>query len=106
MLKGNKRKWNLVTVDEFRQKGFAPNFCHEIIKHPGFHVLVMTVTVINALVTATISFKYTRDNKSREHFFKHHRKLEIGFVVFYNLEALFKISCLRKAFIRNRKKTV
>ena len=30
----------------------------------------------------------------REHFFKHHRKLEIGFVIFYNLEALFKIFCL------------
>ena len=34
------------------------------------------------------------DNKPREHYFKHHRKLEIGFVIFYNLEALFKIFCL------------
>ena len=39
-------------------------------------------------------FRYTVDNKPREHYFKHHRKLEIGFVIFYNLEALFKIFCL------------
>ena len=94
VLRGDNRKWNLVTVDEFRQKGLAPKFCHAIIKHPAFHVLVMTVTVANAIVTATISFRYTRNQKPREFFFQHHRKLEIGFVIFYNLEALFKIFCL------------
>ena len=62
---GDHRRWELVTVDDYRQKGYAPSICHNIIKHPAFHVLVMTVTVANAIVTATISFKYTHDNKSR-----------------------------------------
>ena len=93
-LRGDNRKWNLVTVDEFRQKGLAPKFCHAIIKHPAFHVMVMTVTVANAIVTATISFRHTRNQTPREEFFQHHRKLEIGFVIFYNVEALFKIFCL------------
>ena len=94
VLRGDKRKWNLVTVDEFRLKGLAPKFCHTILKSPIFLILVMTVTVANAFVTATISFQYTNDDKPREHFFKHHRRLEIGFVIFYNLEAVFKIFCL------------
>lgn len=94
VLKGDKRKWNLVTVDEFRLKGLAPKFCHAILKSPIFLILIMTVTVANAIVTATISFRYTDDDKPREHFYKNHRKLEIGFVIFYNLEAVFKIFCL------------
>ena len=52
-----KRKWNLVTVDEFQQKGYAPKFCHSIINHPAFHIMVMTITVLNAIVTASISFR-------------------------------------------------
>ena len=94
ILKGDKRKWSLVTVDDFGQKGSAPAWCQAILKHPAFHVLVMTITVANAAVTASISFRYTPDSKPREFFFKHHMKLEIGFVIFYNLEALFKIFCL------------
>ena len=89
-----KRKWSLVTVDDFQRTGYAPNICHKIINHPVFHIVVMFLTVLNAFITATISFRYTMDQKPREHYFKHHRKLEIGFVVFYNLEALFKIFCL------------
>ena len=97
VLRGGSRKWSLVTVDEDRLRGLAPQFCHNILKSPLFLVLVMTVTVANAIVTATISFRYERDNGKlmpREAFFKIHQKLEIGFVIFYNLEALFKIFCL------------
>ena len=43
---------------------------------------------------ANSTFRYTADSKPRYHYFRHHRTLEIGFVIFYNLEALFKIYCL------------
>ena len=52
-----KRKWSLVTVDDFQRTGYAPNICHRIINHPVFHILVMTITVLNAFITATISFR-------------------------------------------------
>ena len=91
-------RWNLVTVDEFRLKGLAPKFCHTILKSPIFLVLVMTVTMANAIVTATISFKHFVDENEnslpREHFFEWQKKAEVCFVVFYNFEALFKIFCL------------
>ena len=52
-----KRKWSLVTVDNFQRTGYAPNICHKIINHPVFHIMVMTITVLNAFITATISFR-------------------------------------------------
>ena len=91
-------RWNLVTVDEFRLKGLAPKFCHTILKSPIFLVLVMSVTMANAIVTATISFQHFVDENEnslpREHFFQWQKKAEVCFVIFYNFEALFKIFCL------------
>jgi len=90
----HKHRWQLVTVDEFRLKGIAPQFCHTILRSAVYHIIVMGVTVANAMVTATISFQHTWDERPREDFIVGHRKLEIGFVIFYNLEVVFKIFCL------------
>ena len=54
----------------------------------------MVVTVTNAAVTASISFRHTSDQKPREYFFQDQRTLEVGFTLFYDLEVVFKVFCL------------
>ena len=58
-----------------------------------YHVLIIVVTLTNAWVTASITFKHTVHQHPREFFFQIQKKLEIGFTIFYDLEVLFKIFC-------------
>ena len=66
---------------------------YRFLQSPFYHVLIILVTLSNACVTASISFKHTPDQKPREHFFQYQKKLEIGFTIFYDLEVFFKIFC-------------
>lgn len=93
VLEGDSKSWKLVTVQHNRHCGMAPAFCVTFLQSPLYHVIIILVTLSNAFVTASISFKHTPDQKPREHFFQVQKKLEIGFTVFYDLEALFKIFC-------------
>ena len=68
-------------------------FFYRFLQSPFYHVLIILVTLSNACVTASISFKHTPDQKPREHFFQYQKKLEIGFTIFYGLEVFFKIFC-------------
>jgi hypothetical protein len=68
-------------------------FFYRFLQSPFYHVLIILVTLSNACVTASISFKHTPDQKPREHFFQYQKKLEIGFTIFYDLEVFFKIFC-------------
>ena len=66
---------------------------YRFLQSPFYHVFIILVTLSNAFVTASISFKHTPDQKPREHFFQYQKKLEIGFTIFYDLEVFFKIFC-------------
>lgn len=57
VLQGDKRSWQLITVHENRHSGCAPAFCHQILQSPFYHVTVMIITITNAIVMASISFK-------------------------------------------------
>ena len=94
VLEGDHKAWKLVTVYENRHSGWAPPFCQKFLRSPVYHVIIIVVTLANAIVTASISFKHTPDMKPREHFFKHQRRMEIGFTMFYDAELIFKIFCL------------
>ena len=95
VLEGDHKAWKLVTVYENRHSGWAPAFCQRFLRSPFYHVIIILVTLANAIVTASISFKHTPDpHTSREHFFKHQRRLEIGFTFFYDIEVIFKVFCL------------
>lgn len=93
VLEGDSKAWKLVTVHENRHRGMAPNFCVKFLQSPMYHVIIILVTLSNAFVTASISFKHTPDQRPREYYFKYQKKFEIGFTVFYDLEVLFKIFC-------------
>ena len=87
------KTWKLVTVHENRHRGLAPAFCLRFLQSPTYHVLIILVTLANAIVTASISFRHTPDQKPRAYFFQFQKKFEIGFTIFYDLEVLFKIFC-------------
>jgi hypothetical protein len=93
VLEGDHKAWKLVTVYGNRHRGMAPAFCLRFLQSPFYHVFIIVVTLANAIVTASISFKHTPDQKSREYFFQHQKKMEIGFTIFYDFEVLFKIFC-------------
>ena len=93
VLEGDSKAWKLVTVRQNRHRGMAPQIFARFLHSPLYHVILILVTLSNAFVTASISFRHTVDQKPREHFFKYQKKFEIGFVIFYDLEVLFKIFC-------------
>ena len=117
VLEGDSKTWKLVTVHENRHRGMAPEFCirflqvvylqnilsiclhfHQLFVYiffqsPMYHVLIIVVTLTNAWVTASITFRHTVDQKPRAFFFQIQKKFEIGFTIFYDIEVLFKIFC-------------
>lgn len=94
VLNGNAKAWKLVTVYENENQGFAPSFCQAILTSPVYHIFIMIVTLTNAAITASISFKHTRDEKPREYFFQDQQYLEFWFTMLYNFEVVFKMFCL------------
>jgi hypothetical protein len=51
VLEGDDKHWKLVTVHENRHSGLAPAFCVTFLRSPVYHVIIIFVTLINALVT-------------------------------------------------------
>ncbi|QQP31704.1 Sodium leak channel non-selective protein [Caligus rogercresseyi] len=93
VLEGDQKAWKLVTVQENTHEGYAPEIFLKILRSPAYHIFVMLITLANAVVTASISFQHTRDQRPREHFFAKQKLLEFGFTLFYDLEVLFKVFC-------------
>ncbi|XP_076258315.1 sodium leak channel non-selective protein na isoform X4 [Rhynchophorus ferrugineus] len=92
ILIGDDRSWKLVTLDENKHGGAAPDFCQKVLQSPYFRSLVMGVILANAIVTASMSFKH--DKRPRQVFYEKYYFLELGFTVVLNLEAILKIWCL------------
>ncbi|XP_060526683.1 sodium leak channel NALCN isoform X2 [Cylas formicarius] len=92
ILIGDDRGWKLVTLDDNKHGGVAPDFCQKVLQSPYFRTLVMGVILANAIVTASMRFKH--DARPRQVFYEKYYYIELGFTVLLNLEALFKIWCL------------
>lgn len=93
VLEGDANAWKLVEVNENRNNGWAPVCFQRFLQGPIYHVIVIVVTLANAFVTASISFKHLPHPKPREHFFIIQKKLEIGFTLLYDFEVIFKVFC-------------
>jgi hypothetical protein len=50
VLQGDDKNWKLVTVHENRHSGIAPACCLKFLRSPVYHVIIIFVTLINALV--------------------------------------------------------
>ncbi|CAB4070472.1 NALCN [Lepeophtheirus salmonis] len=94
VLEGDQKAWKLVTVQENSHEGYAPEIFSKVLRSPAYHIFVMLITLANAIVTASISFQHTRDQRPREYFFSNQKILEFGFTLFYDLEVIFKVFCL------------
>ncbi|XP_030767372.1 sodium leak channel non-selective protein isoform X2 [Sitophilus oryzae] len=92
ILIGDDRSWKLVTLDDNRHGGAAPEFCQKVLQSPYFRSLVMGVILANAIVTASMSFKH--DKRPRQVFYEKYYFLELGFTILLNMEVIFKIWCL------------
>uniref|UniRef100_A0A182MKE2 Ion transport domain-containing protein n=1 Tax=Anopheles culicifacies TaxID=139723 RepID=A0A182MKE2_9DIPT len=92
IITGDDSGWKLVTIDDNKHGGIAPETCHTILRSPYFRMLVMTVVLANGIVTATMHFKH--DGRQRRVFYEKYYYIEITFTFFLDLETLFKIYCL------------
>lgn len=92
ILTGDESGWKLVTLDENKHGGLAPEMCHKILRSPHFRLLVMGIILANGIVTATMRFKH--DGRPRSDYYINYYYIEICFTIVLNLETIFKIWCL------------
>lgn len=92
ILTGDDRGWKLVTLDENKHGGIAPEFCHTVLRSPHFRLIVMCVILANGVVTATMHFKH--DGRPRSVFYGKYYYIEVAFTILLNFETIFKIWCL------------
>ncbi|KAM7347268.1 sodium leak channel non-selective protein na isoform 2-T2 [Cochliomyia hominivorax] len=92
ILSGNDQGWRLVTIDDSKHGGLAPETCHAILRSPYFRMLVMSIILANGIVTATMTFKH--DGRPRHVFYENYYYIEAVFTLLLDLETLFKIYCL------------
>lgn len=93
ILKGDDRGWKLVEVDESQSTSrWVPQYAKKILNSAAFQVIVLLTIVCNVVMLASIRFEH--DGRPREQFYNHIYWWEVGFTIFFNIEALFKIACL------------
>lgn len=92
LLTGDDAGWKLITIDDNKHGGLAPDACHTILRSPYFRMIVMTIILANGIVTASMHFKH--DGRPRTVFYEHYYYIELIFTFFLDLETLFKIYCL------------
>lgn len=93
ILKGDDRGWKLVEVDESQSTSrWVPQCAKRFLNSAAFQVIVLLAIVVNVAISASIKFEH--DGRPREAFYEHIYWWEVGFTIFFNIEALFKIACL------------
>lgn len=93
ILKGDDRGWKLVEMDESQSTSrWVPQYAKKFLNSAAFQVIVLLAIVANVALSASIKFEH--DGRPREEFYKHIYWYEVGFTIFFNIEALFKITCL------------
>nr|CAD7455798.1 unnamed protein product [Timema tahoe] len=75
VLEGTDAGWKLVTLDENKHGGMAPQFCHHILRSATFRLLVMGIILANGVVTATMHFKH--DGTPRHEFYENYYYIEV-----------------------------
>nr|XP_037877806.1 sodium leak channel non-selective protein isoform X4 [Bombyx mori] len=89
---GDDNGWKLVTIDENKHSGTAPDIFHRLLRSAYFRLLVMSAVLANGIITASMQFHH--DGNPREYFYQKYYYIEIAFTIFLDLEALLKIWCL------------
>ncbi|XP_052746818.1 sodium leak channel NALCN isoform X4 [Bicyclus anynana] len=89
---GDDNGWKLVTIDENKHSGSAPNAFHKTLRSAYFRLLVMGVVLANGIITATMNFKH--DDNPREFFYEKYYYIEVLRVV-----RLIKASPLLEGFV-------
>ncbi|OQV25787.1 Sodium leak channel non-selective protein [Hypsibius exemplaris] len=85
-------KWKLVTVDENKPKGPAPEVCQRILRSNGFHLGMLFLVFTNAITSASVHFRHDeQDWKSYERIFY---VVELIFTILFDAEVVFKMYCL------------
>lgn len=93
VLKGDDNGWKLVEVDDTQSTGkWVPQYGKKFLNSAAFQVIVLLAIVCNVVLLASIHFKH--DGRPREDFYQHIYWWEVGFTIFFIIEALFKILCL------------
>lgn len=93
ILKGDDRGWKLVEVDESQSTSkWVPQYAKKILNSAAFQVIVLLAIVCNVALSASIKFEH--DGRPREAFYNHIYWWEVGFTIFFNIEAIYKIICL------------
>lgn len=93
ILKGDDLGWKLVEVDDNQSNTrWVPQYAKKFLNSAAFQVIVLLAIVGNVALSASIKFEH--DGRPREEFFNHIYWWEVGFTIFFNIEALFKILCL------------
>ncbi|XP_046463268.1 sodium leak channel non-selective protein-like isoform X3 [Daphnia pulex] len=92
IISGDDRGWKLVPTDATRHQYRTVLLFLPVLNSAAFHLLLMAAILANGLFTASMSFKH--DGRPRSDFYQQHYYIEVGFTVFFNLEALFKMWCL------------
>lgn len=93
ILKGDDRGWKLVEVDESQSTSrWVPQSAKKFLNSAAFQVIVLLAILANVALSASIKFEH--DGRPREAFYEHIYWWEVGFTIFFNVEAVFKILCL------------
>jgi len=93
VLRGDDRGWKLVEVDDTQSTSrWVPQSAKRFLNSAAFQVIVLLAILANVIMAASIKFEH--DGRPREQFYMHIYWWEVGFTIFFNIEALFKIACL------------
>ncbi|XP_050361500.1 sodium leak channel NALCN isoform X3 [Nymphalis io] len=89
---GDDNGWKLVTIDENKHSGSAPEIFHKMLRSAYFRLIVMGVVLANGIITATMNFKH--DDNPREFFYEKYYYIEVLRIV-----RLIKASPLLEGFV-------
>jgi hypothetical protein len=93
ILKGDDSGWKLVEIDENQSTSrWVPQSARRLLNSAAFQIVVLLAILANVILSASIKFEH--DGRPREDFYMHIYWWEVGFTIFFNIEALFKIACL------------
>lgn len=82
----------LVSVDNNKTKGIAPQICQRILRSSWFNMAMLLLVLTNAVITATIKHTH-KENVDRRTLHRYYY-FELVFTMLFDLEVLFKVFCL------------
>ncbi|KAK2709736.1 hypothetical protein QYM36_013419 [Artemia franciscana] len=89
LLKGSDTNWQVIAVTDSASTRRAARVLINFLNSATFHILIIIVILLNAMVMASISYKH--DGRPRESFYQTQYYIEVAFTIFFDLETLVKI---------------